>query len=143
MMNLIRLARDAMGTRAASIFVAALIAILAAAVSGCSPVQQTAAAVDPARARETLRTALESWKKGDAPDALKSASPAIVVQDLDWMAGQRLVNYEVVNDGANDNANLRIPVKLTLRTASGAETNKNVTYVVGTNPALTVFRDLP
>ena len=55
-------------------------------------------------------TALESWKKGDTIDALKSGSPPIVAQDFDWMAGHRLVGYEVTGDGKDDDANLRIPV---------------------------------
>ena len=77
------------------------------------------APVDPSRARDALKTALESWKKGDAIDALKSGSPPIVAQDFDWMAGHRLVGYEVTGDGKDDDANLRIPVDLTLRTAQG------------------------
>ena len=49
----------------------------------------------------------------------------------------------MTGDGKDDNANLRIPVKLTLRTPQGREIQKAVSYVVGTSPALTVFRDLP
>jgi len=108
---------------------------------GCSGEGGRAAPVDASRARETLRTALESWKKGDKIDALKTASPSIVVQDFDWMGGQSLVNYEVAGDGKDDDANLRIPVKLTLRTPKGKEVQKSVSYVVGTSPALTVFRE--
>ena len=58
-----------------------------ALLSGCSEEQGRAAPVDPSRAREALHTALESWKKGDTIDALKSGSPPIVAQDFDWMAG--------------------------------------------------------
>jgi hypothetical protein len=100
-----------------------------------------AAPVEPARAREALNTALESWKNGEKIEALKSASPPIVAQDFDWMAGHRLVGYEVTGPGKDDDANLRIPVKLTLRTPQGKEVKKSVSYVVGTSPALTVFRD--
>jgi hypothetical protein len=65
-----------------------------ALLQGCSGGSGRAAPVDPGRAREALKSALESWKKGETPDALKSASPPIVVQDFDWMAGHSLVNYE-------------------------------------------------
>ena len=88
-------------------------------LSGCSEEQGRAAPVDPSLARDALKTALESWKKGDTIDALKSGSPPIVAQDFDWMAGHRLVSYEVTGDGKDDDANLRIPVDLTLRTAQG------------------------
>jgi hypothetical protein len=109
-------------------------------VSGCSGGPR-AAPVYPARAREALHTALESWKKGDRIEALKSGSPSIVAQDFDWMAGHRLVAYEVTGEGKDDDANLRIPVRLTVRTAQGKEVKKSVSYVVGTSPAVTVFRE--
>lgn len=109
-------------------------------LSGCSGGPR-AAAVDPARARDALRAALDSWKKGEPIDSLKAGSPSIVAQDFDWMAGQRLVDYEVTGDGKDDNANLRIPVTLTMRTPQGKEVRKSVSYVVGTSPTLTVFRD--
>lgn len=99
--------------------------------------------VDKARAHEALKTALESWKKGEAIDGLKSASPPIVVQDFDWMAGQKLVDYRITGEGQDDDSNLRIPVSLTLRDAKGGEAKKDVRYIVGTSPALTVFRDVP
>ncbi|MFO0950128.1 MAG: hypothetical protein U0835_27500 [Isosphaeraceae bacterium] len=107
---------------------------------GCSG-SGRAAPVDPSRAREALNTALESWKKGEPIDALKTASPPIVAQDFDWMGGQKLVGFEVTGEGKDDDANLRIPVRLTLRTPQGKEVKKSVSYVVGTSPSLTVFRD--
>jgi hypothetical protein len=121
---------------------AALFALATAGpfVSGCSGGPR-AAAVDPARAREALHTPLESWKKGDKIEALKSGSPPIVAQDFDWMAGHRLVAYEVSGEGKDDDANLRIPVRLTVRTAQGKDVKKSVSYVIGTSPALTVFRE--
>ena len=109
---------------------------------GCSGEGARAARVNPPRAREALRTALESWKKGEPPSALKSASPAIVIQDFEWQAGQKLVGYEVTSDGSDDDANLRIPVRLMLRDPGGREVQKEVVYVVGTSPVLTVFREM-
>jgi hypothetical protein len=83
---------------------------------------------------------MESWKKGDRIDSLRSGSPPIVAQDFDWMGGHRLLAYEVTGAGQDD-ANLRIPVRMTIRTTQGKELSKNVSYVVGTSPSLTVFRD--
>lgn len=118
-------------------------AILAAGflVLGCSGEGRRAAPVDPPRAREALRTVLESWKKGATPDTLKAGTPPIVVQDFDWMAGRRLLAFEVQGDGRDDDANLRIPVNLTLQGPDGRELQKAVSYVVGTSPSITVFRE--
>lgn len=130
--------------RAATRWKMAVLFALATAGSllpGCSGGGGSAAPVDPSRAREALNTALESWRKGDKIDALKTGSPPIVVQDFDWMAGHPLVAFEVMGDGKDDDANLRIPVKLTLRTTQGKVVDKSVSYVVGTSPAITVFRE--
>lgn len=112
-----------------------------AMIAGCTGGARHADPVDPERAREALRTTLEAWKKGESVAALKSGSPPIVAQDFDWMAGYRLVTFEVDGAGKDDDANLRIPVTLTLRSAQGKEIRKAVTYVVGTSPSITVFRD--
>ncbi|WZO99280.1 hypothetical protein EP7_000879 [Isosphaeraceae bacterium EP7] len=109
-------------------------------IFGCNE-QERAAPVEPAKAREALVQALECWKRGEPIETLKSASPPIVAQDFDWMAGKKLAAYEVAGKGKDDDANLRIPVKLTLLTPQGQQSTKSVNYVVGTSPALTVFRD--
>jgi hypothetical protein len=115
--------------------------LLILALAGCGT-SQRAADVEPERARDALKTTLDGWKNGDAPDALKDASPSIVAQDLDWLAGAKLVDYKVADDGKPVAANLYVPVNLTLKLPSGKEVKKKVTYVVGTSPYLTVFRSL-
>lgn len=98
--------------------------------------------VQPDIAVSTLRTALESWKGGETPDSLKKATPPIVVQDADWTSGAKLISFEIQEGGKPVDANLYAQVKLKLRDAAGTESDKTVTYVVGTSPALTVFRDM-
>lgn len=117
-----------------------LIALLAASLlfAGCS---ERRSPVDASRAHEALKTALDGWKKGASPSALQSGTPSITVQDIDWLAGARLVDYQVDGQGRPVEANLYVPVKLTLRTAQGKEVTRKVNYVVGTSPILTVFRD--
>ncbi|WP_435010898.1 hypothetical protein P12x_002188 [Tundrisphaera lichenicola] len=117
-----------------------LFILTSALLAGCGG-SGGAPPVDPSRAREALKTTLESWKKGDKIGALREASPPIVAQDFDWMGGHELLDYEVTSEGQDDDANLRIPVKLKLRTPQGKEITKSVSYVVGTSPSLTVFRD--
>lgn len=98
--------------------------------------------VDSGVARKTLVEALDRWKSGQKPDDLQKSTPAIVVQDLDWLGGAELVAYEVVGDGEPLDANLLARVKLTLKGKDGKEVEKTVAYLVGTSPVLTVFRDM-
>ena len=117
----------------------AAVALAAAFLAGCSSGPK-AAPVEPGKARAALVTALDAWKAGKSIDELKAATPPIVAQDFDWMAGAKLTDYAVVGDGEAQDANLRVQVKLTLRTAQGATATKTVHYVVGTDKTLTVFR---
>jgi hypothetical protein len=112
-------------------------------IAGCSSSSQ-AHAVNPSVARESLKTALEQWKKGESPRSLATFATPMTVQDFDWIAGARLIDYQVVEDGKAYDANLRIRVKLTLSdpaNANGKSAEKTVWYLVGTSPSVTVFRD--
>lgn len=110
----------------------------AALVGGCA---ETSAPVNSGKARDSLKTVLDSWKSGGTIESLKNGSPSIIVQDMDWDAGSQLVSYQILSEGKDDDANLRIPVKLSLRDPSGKQTEKSVSYVVSTSPAITVFRE--
>ncbi len=114
--------------------------LLAAFLAGCSGSRPNP--VNATRAREALETTLNGWKNGDTPERLQSASPSIVAQDLDWIGGAKLVAYHVSGDGKPVEANLFVPVDLTLRMANGKQVKKSVTYVVGTSPYLSVLRAL-
>ncbi len=107
--------------------------LIASAGCGGGP---AASPVNANLARETLRTTLDAWKEGRAIGTLVSQSPSIVAQDFDWMAGVKLESYEFVNDGVPQDANLRVPVRLKLKDKG----LKNVSYIVGTDIKLTVFR---
>jgi hypothetical protein len=111
----------------------------AASLSGCSTWSGNAP-VNANKARETLRAALDSWKKGDKVDVLKHGSPAIYVIDMEWQDGGRLADYQLVNDGEEKDAHLFCPVKLTIRGPDGKEVERIVTYIVSTAPNLTVSR---
>lgn len=92
------------------------------------------------KAREVLRTALDSWKKGEKVDALQKASPPIYVIEPEWQAGARLKDYQLLSDGEEKDAHLYCPVKLTLQSAEGEELTRQVTYIISTAPNLTVSR---
>jgi hypothetical protein len=117
-----------------------VVALLAGTLAlGCSRGFNNAP-VDASQARDTLRLVLESWKQGDKVDALQSADPPIYVIDMDWQAGARLKDFQLVNDGKEMDAQLFCPVQLTLQSATGKEMKTQVTYIVATAPNLTVSR---
>ena len=97
-------------------------------------------AADGDQARKTLDSALTSWAQGQTVEAMKAASPSILVEDPKWKAGATLKKYEVKGDGRPSGAERVFSVKLTLSDAQGKEKVENVDYRVGTNPILTVFR---
>ena len=69
----------------------------------------------------------------------------MVAQDFEWAQGAKLIDYQVVNDGKEEDANLRVQVKLTLSNLGkdkGKPVEKKAWYVVGTSPSVTVFRDI-
>lgn len=97
--------------------------------------------VDAAAARETLKAALDSWKRGEKSDALQKATPAIYVIDQEWQEGAVLKDYRLVGDEEKD-AHLYCRVALTVRAAGGggAESTREVTFIVSTSPNRTVSR---
>jgi hypothetical protein len=131
--------RSETGPRSARPRFASLVSlVMIAAACSCS---SRAAPVDAPRAREALKVALDGWKKGDAPASFANALPAMTVQDLDWMGGARLLDYQLDGDGKETGPNLHVPVGLTIQTPQGKEVKKKVSYIVGTSPILTVFRE--
>jgi hypothetical protein len=98
--------------------------------------------VDASKAQETLRTALESWKKGDKVDSLQQASPPIYVIDTDWQSGTVLKDYQIMGKGEEKDAHLFCQVTLTVQLPGGREISRKVIYVVSTAPNLTVTRKL-
>jgi hypothetical protein len=128
------------------VLAAALAGLAALPMAGCSG-SSRAHPVDPPRAIEALKTALDHWKAGQPPGSLASSSTPMTVQDFDWAGGARLVDYQVVDDGTARDDNLSVNVKLVLdgpgtKSKSGKPVEKSVWYLVGTSPSVTVFRDM-
>ncbi len=124
--------------------VAGLVVLAAPPLAGCGG-SSRAHAVEPARAREALRIALDQWKKGEGPRSLESSATPMTIQDFDWAGGARLIDYQVIDDGQPQGANLRVQVRLTLSSPTkgqGKASEKKVWYLVGTSPSVTVFRDM-
>lgn len=108
-------------------------------ISGCGPVR--ARPVDVELARTALITVLEQWRNGGTIDELQQQKPAIIAQEPLWTNGKKkLVEYRLVDNGRAEDANWFCEVELSLSTDDNDEvTKKTVTYVVGTDPVLTVF----
>ncbi len=107
-------------------------------IPGCG--EPRAAPVDVELARATLTDVLEHWKAGGTIGQLRERTPEIVVQEAIWANGRRLLEFAPVDDGWKEDANWYCEVELTLVAEDGNEPDrKKVTYVVGTDPILTVF----
>lgn len=89
-------------------------------------------------AREACKDFLNAWKEGEKSSDLE---PSIYGRDEDWDAGLKLIEYEILPKEHDGGSNLHIPVLLTLKNAQGAESKVEVTYIVGTSPKVSVFRD--
>ena len=115
-------------------------AVLCVTLTGCGG-QQRAKAVDADLARATLTKVLDHWKNGSAIDELRKQSPEIVVQEAFWSGGRALQEYAIISAARAEDANWFCDVELTLAPENGDKpTKKTVTYAVGTDPVLTVFR---
>jgi hypothetical protein len=126
-----------MFSRNPSMLCSLFLVLLAAGCGG--PVPET---VDPDLGMQTLKSTLEQWKQGTTPDALAKQTPEVIVQDMDWSSGLKLVAFETLDSGQVVDANLRIRVKLTTLDQKDKTQEKTVSYVVTTRPKLTVFRDM-
>jgi hypothetical protein len=128
--------------------VAACLLVLATLfLPGCSN-YSSANPVDVPQARDALKIALDAWKKGETTKSLASSSTPMTVQDFEWDGGAKLIDYQLIDDGKAEDANLRVAVKLSMsdvpgtKKAQGKAVEKKASYVVGTSPRLTVFRDM-
>lgn len=90
------------------------------------------------QARAACREFLQAWQDGETAVALK---PRITGRDYAWDAGQKLVKFELLPEEKSDGTNLFIPVELTLLDNHGRERATQTTYIVGTSPVITVFRE--
>ena len=121
---------------------AAMLAVALLVSPGCGSGGPPAAPVDSDEARQTLEAVLASWQAGEAPADWRERDPEVVVQDMDWLRGTRLKRYELLGPGTAVDANLHCEVKLWLEDPDRGEMERTVTYEVGTDPVLTVFRQV-
>ncbi len=114
-------------------------------LAGCGPRGATALSLDKALARASLTRFLDAWRDGQKSDQLASAQPPVIGRDPAWSDGQDLLAYELLGE-TDDGANLHARVKLKLgrKNSDVGPANlatQEVTYLVGTSPVITIFRD--
>jgi hypothetical protein len=107
--------------------------------SGCS-LSGRNVPVDAAKARDALRTALDSWKRGDTVDALQKSSPPIYIIDTEWQSGVILKDYQIRGDGQEMDAQLFCSVTIRVKPPNGPEVTRELTYIISTAPNVTVAR---
>jgi hypothetical protein len=95
------------------------------------------------RARQSIETALDVWKKGGSPAQLGSLSPPIVMTDPDWnpKAGQRLLDYEIKKVEGKQGEYARCWVKLSLQSRQGKKADRDAVYEVSVGPKILIGRD--
>jgi len=100
------------------------------------------APADSGAGADAVRTAFESWKKGDTPAILQKQRPAIYLNEPEWFAGNKLLSFEIVEPLEPYGRQLRCAVKLSLENAkNGSRYEKRVGYQVETNPAFVIARE--
>jgi hypothetical protein len=90
------------------------------------------------QSRHVLISVLDAWKTGQA-HTLAAQTPPIRFQDDDYMAGWRLVDYQLVNPKQQIQSFRDVPVQVNLIDRQGKPLQKTVTYQVGLDP-ITVQR---
>jgi hypothetical protein len=97
--------------------------------------------VDPVRAGEVLRVALDAWKNGEPYGALDKCDPPIFFREFEWEAGKKLVNYQpgsVTLAGRQGNCK----VKLTLQDKEGKTREREIAYQIDTIPRVVIVREM-
>jgi hypothetical protein len=107
----------------------------ALAAIGCSP--RLPPATDPDEARAALATALDTWKRGEAPETLQQREPPIQFADLHWEKGARLLKYEIANAEQRGLA-MRVTVKLSLQHKDGQKREATTVYTAETQPRIVI-----
>jgi hypothetical protein len=93
------------------------------------------------RARESVAAGLEAWKRGEAPEALRTHATPIEFHDDDWQRAARLVEYEITAAYHDTDGLPRCAALLTVQSGSGEPAQVKVTYQIVTEPKVIIARD--
>ena len=96
---------------------------------------------NPERARQALRTALETWQKGESTEALANGSPPIYFNDPKIQKGMRLASYELEDSHDFFGQSVRISVKATFERDDGMAKERKLIYLIDTAAAVVIVPD--
>lgn len=115
-----------------------MIGVALACAAGCGGFP--AAKLDEAKGH--VQRALDAWKSGGKPDAAKSLSPPVEFNEALWIAGEKLVSFEMGSVRYVDAAAVvQCEAKLTLRNRKGKDRTENVTYDVTLGPPVKIVNN--
>ncbi|MFO0844162.1 MAG: hypothetical protein U0797_17465 [Gemmataceae bacterium] len=93
------------------------------------------------RARHALEATLDSWKRGEPPEKLRSLPEPIQFAEEWPKQGLKLLDYQVLGTEHTDMETMRFSVKLTVQDRRGKREERQVTYVVTLKSPIAVGRD--
>jgi hypothetical protein len=108
-------------------------------IAGCS--SSMAEKVDPEQARSALNTALDAWKGGKSNSDLAALEPSLLMNESDWSAGNRLLDYKMEENGRLHGRQVRWVVQIKLQDKSGKVRERKATYIIDTIPRIVIVRD--
>src|SRR5688572_6347558 len=109
--------------------------LFACFLAGCS--RGLGPDASPAEAGPALQKALEAWKAGATPGELEKQTPSILMNEPDWHAGKRLLDFKM-EEPAMYGRQVRCKVHLTLEDKSGQKRQREVNYIIDTTPRLVI-----
>jgi hypothetical protein len=93
------------------------------------------------RARQALTTSLDSWKKGEMPEKLRSLPEPILFAEEGPKNGLKLLDYEILGTEHTDAEVMRFTVKLTVQDRRGKREERQATFAVALKSPIAVGRD--
>jgi hypothetical protein len=107
--------------------------------SGCGA-SNTGSQADPNEAEKTVKLVLDAWKNGEKLSDVSMREPGIVINDMDWTLGHKLVRYKPSSESRVACNDMQYPVELELKSPKGRIVKKQAIYHISTTPQKLVLR---
>lgn len=92
-------------------------------------------------AKQSVQSALDTWKRGESAESLKTGTSPVEFHDDDWQKSARLLEYEVLHVYPDTDKLPRCAVRLVIQQGKQEPTELKVTYQIVTTPRIIVARD--
>ena len=107
--------------------------------SGCGA-SNTGSQADPNEAEKTVKLVLDAWKNGEKLSDVSMREPGIVINDMDWTLGHKLVSYKPSSEARVAGNDMQYPVELELKSPKGRIAKKQAIYHISTTQQKLVLR---